>query len=367
MRFFRAWIGCITRYRTASALAWLLSCGTATAGVPLDGVDWAYGVPAGAAAGAGGAPATTAAGTTARPAKPPAEARPAATPGAAPEAEPEQRYSLPGAAGSFTRRQIANPYGPADWYPEDHPKMPEIVAVGRRQAGIMACSLCHYPNGKGRPENAGLAGLPKGYIVEQLHDFAAGVRSSAEPRKTNTNLMIAFARAMTESEIQQAAEYFSSMRWTPWIDVAETETVPKTRIAGGMYLRLEGADAGSEPIRQRIVEAPRSTERTERLRDPRSGFIAYVPPGSLERGKALVTTGGARSIACVICHGPSLEGLALVPPLAGRSPSYIARQLYDFQRKTRRGTWAPLMSQVVANLTAEDIVDVSAYVASQMP
>jgi cytochrome c553 len=242
--------------------------------------------------------------------------------------------------------------------------MPEVVAVGRKEAGIWACSLCHYPNGKGRPENAGLAGLPKDYIIGQLHDFAAGLRHSADPGKTNTNFMISFAAAMTEEEIEQAAEYFSSMRWTPWIEVVESQTVPKTRIAGGMHLRLEGADAGTEPIAGRIIESPLDTEHTERLRDPRSGFIAYVPPGALEKGKTLVTTGGADTIACVFCHGPDLRGLALVPPLRGRSPSYIARQLHDFQQQTRHGPWAPLMTQVVAHLTADDIVNLSAYIAS---
>jgi cytochrome c553 len=272
--------------------------------------------------------------------------------------------SLPGSARSFTPAEISDRFGPADWYPGDHPAMPAVVAVGRKEAGIWACALCHYPNGKGRPENAALAGLPKAYIVEQLHDFAAGLRHSADPGKTNTGFMIGFAAAMTEDEIEQAAEYFSSMRWTPWIEVVETDTVPKTRVAGGMHLRLEGADAGTEPIAGRIIESPLDTEHTERLRDPHSSFVAYVPPGSVAKGQTLVSTGGTHTVACGLCHGTDLRGLALVPPLRGRSPSYIARQLRDFQLHTRHGPWAPLMTQVVAQLTAEDIVNLSAYIAS---
>ncbi len=61
---------------------------------------------------------------------------------------------------------------------------------------------------------------------------------------------------MTDEEIRAAAEYFSSMRWTPWIEVIETDTVPKTRIAGGMHLKLDGAEAGTEPLGNRIVESP---------------------------------------------------------------------------------------------------------------
>ena len=155
--------------------------------------------------------------------------------------------------------------GPADWYPGDHPSMPPIVAVGREAAGVWACSLCHYPNGKGRPENASVVGLPKDYFIQQMYDFKNGLRVSAEPRKPNTPLMTGFAVAMTDEEIRAAAEYFSSMRWTPWIEVVETDTVPKTRIAGGMHLKLEGAEAGTEPLGNRIVESPVNAEHTELL------------------------------------------------------------------------------------------------------
>ena len=118
-----------------------------------------------------------------------------------------------------------------------------------------------------------------------MYDFKNGLRESAEPRKPNTPLMTGFAVAMTDDEIRAAAEYFSAMRWTPWIDVVETDTVPKTRIAGGMHLKLEGAEAGTEPLGRRIVESPVNAEHTELLRNPRSGFIAYVPKGSVARGE----------------------------------------------------------------------------------
>jgi cytochrome c553 len=54
-----------------------------------------------------------------------------------------------------------------------------------------------------------------------------------------------------------------------------------------------------------------------------------------------------------------------VPPLAGRSPSYIARQLYDIQHGARNGLWTPLMQKAVAQLASEDIVAISAYIASR--
>ena len=62
---------------------------------------------------------------------------------------------IPGATLSFTLTQVRNVFGPADWFPGDHPPMPGIVGQGRMEAMIQACGLCHYPNGKGRQENAG--------------------------------------------------------------------------------------------------------------------------------------------------------------------------------------------------------------------
>ena len=228
--------------------------------------------------------------------------------------------------------------------------MPPIVAKGREAAGVWACSLCHYPNGKGRPENASVVGLPKDYFIQQMYDFKNGLRVSAEPRKPNTPLMTGFAVAMTDEEIRAAAEYFSSMRWTPWIEVVETDTVPKTRVSGGMHLKLDGAEAGTEPLGNRIVESPVNAEHTELLRNPRSGFIAYVPKGSVARGEELARYGNEGVTACTVCHGENLDGLAMVPGLRGRSPSYIARQLADMKDGKRRGAWTPLMAPVVASL-----------------
>ena len=124
---------------------------------------------------------------------------------------------------------------------------------------------------------------------------------------------------------------------------------------------------GTEPINHRIIELPEDLERTE-LRDDTSGFVAYVPVGSIKKGEALVTKGGSgKTIRCGICHGAELKGLAEVPGLAGRSPSYLVRQLYDIQNGTRMGPWTPLMKEVVARLAPDDIVAVAAYLASRTP
>jgi cytochrome c553 len=303
---------------------------------------WAYGFP------------------SAAPAAPPASA--AAAPAAAAPAPDSTPKQVPGSNGSFTLAQIRDGFGPADWFPGDHPAMPEIVAHGKRP-DVRACSLCHYPNGKGRPENAGVSGLPIAYFVQTMADFKSEARKSADSRKGNTNLMIAYAKAMTDDEIKAAAVYFGAMAWTPWIKVVEASTVPKTRIAGGMFVKLGGSD--TEPIGDRIIEVPDDAERTESLRDPRSGFTAYVPAGSLKKGEALVTTGGGKTTRCAVCHGADLKGLGPVPGIAGRSPSYTVRQLFDTQRGTRKGVWADLMKPVVANLTNDDMLAIAAYAASR--
>jgi cytochrome c553 len=229
---------------------------------------------------------------------------------------------------------------------------------------IQACGLCHYPNGKGRQENAGLAGLPYSYFVQTMADFKNGLRKSSDLRKGNTANMIRFAVGMTDDEVKVAAAYFAGLKWSPWIRVIESNTVPKTRLQFGMFMKLEGKE--TEPLGKRIMEGPEDPERTELLRDPHSGFFAYVPPGSIKKGEALVLRGGAgKTIACANCHGADLMGLGPVPGIAGRSPSYLGRQLYDMQSGNRHGEWTALMKPVVEKLTSDDMIDIAAYLASR--
>jgi cytochrome c553 len=282
----------------------------------------------------------------------------------APDTTPQK---LAGTTLTFTLAQIRDGYGPADWFPGDHPTMPEIVAHGKRDQQVTACALCHYPNGKGRPENAGIAGLPYAYFVQQMMDFRNGDRNSADSRKTNTSRMAAFAKAMTDDEIKASATYFASLKGTPWVRVVETDTVPKTRISAGMFVALDGEQAGKEPIGQRIVEVPENGVETDTLRNPRSPFVAYVPQGSIKKGEVLVTNGGGKTTACAVCHGTDLQGLGPVPGIAGRSPSYMVRQLFDMQQGTRKGLWSDLMKPVVTKLTTEEILNIAAYLASRGP
>jgi cytochrome c553 len=288
---------------------------------------------------------------------------PPGAPRPAPEPVDTSVHHVAGTDRGFTVAQIADIRGPADWFPEDHPQMPPIVAVGR-QPQVRSCSYCHYPNGKGRSSNGGVAGQPVSYILNTLNDFKNDLRKPGDPRKVNVNQMIAFAKNMTPDEMRSAAEYFSSTPWTQWIRVVETKMVPKTDAEGSIFFKAK--EGGMEPIGMRVIETPENDEQTEPLRNPRSGFIAYVPVGAVKKGEALVTTGGnGKTEACTACHGADLRGLGPVPGIAGRSPSYLARQLYDMQVGSRHGEWAALMKPVVAKLTNEDMVYITAYVSSR--
>ena len=290
--------------------------------------------------------------------------QPGATPTPPAPANTDQTmYSLTGVTARFSRAQIANRFGPADWFPGDHSQMPDVVAHGK-QPNVWVCGLCHYPNGRGRAENAGVSGLSTEYFIHTMNDFKHGNRKSADPRKNNTNLMIQFANNMTDDEIKAAAEYFGAMKWRPWIKVVEVKMAPKAKPSNGLFL-VEGHEM--EPLGNRILETPVNAEATEVLRDPHSGFTAYVPVGAVKKGELLVTKGGGKTIACGTCHGAELKGLGPVPSLAGRSPSYLMRQMFDMQQGFRKGTWTELMKPVVANLTTDDMMNIAAYTASLMP
>jgi cytochrome c553 len=221
-------------------------------------------------------------------------------------------------------------------------------------------------NGKGRPENASVSGLPAAYFLQQLQDFRNDLRKTSDPRKANTGIMATIAKGMSDDEMKAAADYFSKIPWnTPWIKVVESSTVPKTRSAAGMWMSLENKE--TEPIGNRIMEMPANNELVE-LRDYRQdgSFIAYVPPGSIKRGEALANS-GAKFTRCSVCHGADLQGLGSVPGIAGRSPSYLARQMFDMQQGLRKGPWVSLMQPVVDRMSGDDVLNVIAYVSSLGP
>jgi cytochrome c553 len=222
----------------------------------------------------------------------------------------------------------------------------------------------HHCPGTGGPENASLAGLPAAYIIQQIEDYKSGARKFAGPQRSPSVLMTAIAKAVTLEEAQAAAAYFSALKPKANIKVIETDTVPITEIARVFY--VVSKNRGSEPIGQRILEVPDDPAQFEH-RDTRSQFTAYVPKGSIARGEALAKEGAGVTTACITCHGPDLKGVASVPGIAGRSPSYLVRQLYDFQQHARGGNMSALMAGVVEKLSQDDMIALAAYASSLKP
>jgi cytochrome c553 len=147
--------------------------------------------------------------------------------------------------------------------------------------------------------------------------------------------------------------------------VVEAGLVPRTRQAGFVYARIPAK--GTEPIANRIVEGPPDFERHE-LRDDGMKYIAYVPPRSISRGRSIATRGtNGAATACVTCHGPTLAGIGLIPPLAGRYPTYIFRQLVGFKTGARSTPASQPMRAVVAALSEADMIAVAAYAGSLSP
>jgi cytochrome c553 len=276
-----------------------------------------------------------------------------------------QLFHIPGSTKSYTDTQINRSTATVDWFPELHPAPPPPVISGKDGA-YHACGQCHLIDGRGKPDTADLRGLPVAYFVQQLADMKDDKRRGSVPRATIKD-MIPIAKAIDDGDARLAADYFHSIPATGGIRIIETNTVPVTR-PGPHGVQLVDASGVKEPIGVRIIEVPEDVQRTL-LRDATSGFIAYVPEGSIKRGELLAKTGDAgRTLPCATCHGEALKGMGdLFPPLAGHSPSATARQLYDFKSGARDGRNALSMKPVVANLTDRDIVDLTAYIASLQP
>jgi cytochrome c553 len=266
---------------------------------------------------------------------------------------------VPGSTKAYTMAQIEDLSNPPDWFPNEHPPAPRVVAHGGGK-DVLACGSCHLMSGLGHPESANLAGLPAAYIETQMEDFKSGARID----KARMN---GIARAISDDDIRAASDYFASLKPKPWVKVIETATVPQTYV-GRTRMRFPLPGGGTEPIGDRIIEVPQNPELADD-RDPNSGFIAYAPVGSIKKGEFLVTAGGGGvTVGCANCHGENLTGGSFgEPPIAGRSPSYLARQLYGFKRFTRNGPGAQLMQPVVENLSDQDILDIAAYLASLNP
>lgn len=274
----------------------------------------------------------------------------------------ESLRQVPDSTIELPYAQVKDRFYTPDWHPQDHPKMPSIVAVGRKP-DIFACGFCHRANGTGGPENSSVAGLSNSYIKQQVENFKTGARRNPVPSRRPFNAMVALSHLVTNDEIDAAAKYFSALKPSVNIRVIESDKVPLTFEKGGHLAVLD--DKKFEPIGARIIEVPADLDRFIN-RDSRVEFIAYVPVGSVDRGKRIATSASA-GLPCMSCHGEGLRGLNDIPRLAGRSPSYLVRQLHDFQTGYRSGSIGGSMEVISRTLSSEDIIALAAYIASLEP
>jgi cytochrome c553 len=177
--------------------------------------------------------------------------------------------------------------------------------------------------------------------------------------------MVAIAQAISDPDTLAASEYFSALKPGVWTKVVEADVVPKTYVGPGA-MRFVSPEGGTEPIGNRIIVLPQDESRA-RSRDPHSGFIDYVPVGSVAKGETLVVSGGGKTIPCAICHAQNLRGIGELPGLAGRPPIYLVRQLNDMKTGARSGSSMALMKVVVEQLTLDDMVAIAAYLGAQEP
>src|SRR3984957_17849771 len=204
---------------------------------------------------------------------------------------PEGIVRARGSANEYDAAAIAGNANPPDWFPEEHGPAPRSVKGG---TGIsMACGSCHLMSGQGHPESADLAGMPAEYLIRQMAYYKNGTRK-------DDARMGPIAKAASDEEVRQAAEYFAALKPRTFVKVIESANPPKTFIATAGRHRQLHPSGGTEPIGRRILEIPADPLGTE-IRDPHAGFIAYVPPGSIARGDALVENG-----SCGLCHGENL-------------------------------------------------------------
>jgi cytochrome c553 len=272
---------------------------------------------------------------------------------------------LPRVRVAFAESQLHSLFFAPDWDPGAHAAMPAVVARGR-QPTVFACAYCHMPDGAGRPENASLAGLPAAYIVQQVADMKAHARTTAFTGGAWVpyDNMRKVAENATDEEVRVAAEYFAQLAPRQRTRIAEVRMIPVVKPVTGIYALAGG---GMQPLNGRLIEVPLDIERHDH-RDPYLGYVAYVPVGSIARGRAvsMKPMNDAKQV-CGSCHGPALRGAGVIPPLAGRSPGYLVRQLLAFKTGARATPSSAPMHVVANALSLDEMIAVAAYAATIKP
>ncbi|WP_179403177.1 c-type cytochrome [Burkholderia guangdongensis] len=170
------------------------------------------------------------------------------------------------------------------------------------------CAACHGADGNSATGNfPKLAGQHPEYLVKQLHDFK--VQPGAKKPARVNSVMVGFASALKDQDMQNVAAYFASQ-------------TPKPGVA---------RDAATVPLGQKIY---------------RGGIAEKAVP------------------ACAACHGPTGQGLPVqYPRLSGQWADYTVAQLNAFQQGAGARNNSEPMHQIASRLSNGEIKAVADYIA----
>jgi cytochrome c553 len=143
-------------------------------------------------------------------------------------------------------------------------------------------------------------------------------------------------------------------------NVYPTYKVPK--IGGQNYAYLVAAlKAYRNGERDHATMEAQASSLNERDIQDISAYFASLPLSSKPSGKAGAVE--EKSKVCEACHGVTGKSAdPTYPNLAGQHASYLAQALGDYRSSARTN---PIMAEMTANLSNQDIVDLAAWFASQ--
>ena len=247
-------------------------------------------------------------------------------------------------------------------------RRPRVVAHGQA-VGPNPCATCHLFNGAGSLGVPDLAGLPAAYMIEQIGQFRSGRRHSSEE-------MMAVAKGLGDAEFARACAYYAKppRAWRR-CNVVETARVPLTQPDRyGMLTVLSGGR--TEPHRRPDHRGCRrlghavfpggsgcgdDAGRAFRRRRVRAEGRRCTRHGSgAQRGRG-------RPILRALPRDAFAWRRPCAGPLAGRSAACLARAMEDIRTGARGGRTVAPMRPIARGLSATDVRNVAAYLASLKP
>jgi cytochrome c553 len=165
------------------------------------------------------------------------------------------------------------------------------------------CAACHNQTGiSTTPLWPNIAGQHKKYLIKQITEIRDNTRQVPE--------MHAFVKSLSDKDIYEIAEYFSSQK--PAVGVSSTKDL---NIAKSMFFS-----------------------------------------GSMDKRKIP---------ACGTCHNFTAKGIQLTnfPSLAGQHPQYLKKQLIDFRSGERNNDESTVMRSIAKYLTDEEIDALADYIS----